>query len=313
MKNGLTTLDKEPSYYGLALILGGGEARLDEVTAAYSGMVRSYFAKKSSWDPLALWYTFEALKEVNRPDELDWRLIRSVRKAAWKTGTSYGFRDSWAVGMTPEYTIGVWAGNADGHGVPGLTGARAAGPVMFDILNLLPPSADWFPEPLDAAGTWADVCPASGCLAGPDCPEKEPLFIPEAGLETEPCPYHADGVFALPPSMEWFYKPHHPEYTGRVKASAQNKVMEFIYPSAGSTLHLPRQLSSGEVEGAVFRVAHRRSDATVWWHLDQTYVGETRFIHDLRLAPPVGKHTLTVVDDEGNTAYVNFTIAAGGV
>ena len=313
VKSGLTTLDKEPSYYGLSLILGGGEARLDEVTAAYAGLVRSYMDPKSSrWDPLALWYTFDALKEVNRPDELDWRLIRSVRRAAWKTGTSYGFRDSWAVGMTPEYTIGVWAGNADGHGVPGLTGARAAGPVMFDILNLLPASEAWFPEPLEG-GVWADVCPSSGHLKGPDCPETEQLYIPKAGLESDPCPYHANGVFALPPSMEWFYKPHHPEYSGKVKASAGNKVMEFIYPSAGSVLHLPRQLASGEVEGAVFRLAHRRSDATVWWHLDQTYIGETRFIHELRLAPAPGKHTLTAVDDEGNTAYVNFSISEGGV
>ena len=66
---------------------------------------------------MAIWYTLEALKEVNRPDQLDWRLIGSVRKAAWKTGTSYGFRDAWAVGMIPAYTIGVWAGNAEGEGV----------------------------------------------------------------------------------------------------------------------------------------------------------------------------------------------------
>jgi len=356
---GLSTLTHDAAHYGLSLILGGAEARLDEVTAAYAGMVRRFQGQKEGDLPpsggpkgasgarqgdfapqLAIWYTLEALQGVNRPDELDWRLIRSVRKAAWKTGTSYGFRDAWAVGMTPTYTIGVWAGNAQGQGVPGLTGARTAGPVMFDILNLLPAEEGWFERRfLDYARndrddarndrddarngkdysvissersesrnlTWAAVCRASGMLAGPECPEREDILIPAAGLETDPCPYHKDGEFVLPPAMEWYYKPHHPEYTGARKTH-QTKEIEFIYPASGSTLTLPRQLN-GQVEGVVFRVAHHRNNATLWWHLDQTYVGETRFLHELRLAPTPGKHTLTVVDGEGNTAFVRFSVA----
>ena len=348
---GLTTLTQEPEHYGLSLILGGGEGRLDEITAAYSAMAASVIAGSEqpviagSEQPvmagfdrpsLAIWYTLDALKEVNRPDELDWRLIRSVRKAAWKTGTSYGFRDAWAVGMTPKYTIGVWVGNAQGQGVPGLTGARTAGPVLFDILGLLPASDAWFEMP-DQVGhdgkgqvrhdgkgqvkddgkgvmagrdrpsaVLANVCTESGMLATPDCPSEQ-MLIPEAGLQSEACPYHKSGEFVLTPAMEWFYKPHHPEYTGARKA-ASTQVMEFIYPSSGTTLYLPRQLS-GQVEGAVFRVAHHTSDATLWWHLDQSFVGETRFLHELRLAPAPGRHTLTVVDQDGNTTTVRFTVA----
>jgi penicillin-binding protein 1C len=317
-KMGLTTLTQSPDYYGLSLILGGGEGRLDEITAAYSAMARSVMAS-SDRPSLAVWYTLQALQEVNRPDELDWRLIRSVRKAAWKTGTSYGFRDAWAVGMTPAYTIGVWAGNADGHGVPGLTGARTAGPVMFDILNLLPASDEWFEMPdrvghdalpvmasADRPSVWAQVCTASGMLATPDCPAQE-MLIPAAGLQSEPCPYHRTGDFVLTPAMEWFYRPHHPEYVGAQSALPSQEI-EFIYPQSGTTLYLPRQLS-GQVEGAVFRVAHHRSDATLWWHLDQTYVGETRFLHELRLAPSPGHHTLTVVDGDGNSTSIRFTVA----
>jgi len=321
---GLSTLTHDAAHYGLSLILGGAEARLDEVTAAYSALVRG-LVTPDLIGGLSIWYTLEALQGVNRPDELDWRLIRSVRKAAWKTGTSYGFRDAWAVGMTPTYTIGVWAGNAQGQGVPGLTGARAAGPVMFDILNLLPAEEGWFEMPempdqvghdekarnvtpgYDRGSVWAGVCRASGMLAGPECPEREDILIPAAGLETDPCPYHKDGEFVLPPAMEWYYKPHHPEYTGARKTH-QTKEIEFIYPASGSTLTLPRQLN-GQVEGVVFRVAHHKNNATLWWHLDQTYVGETRFLHELRLAPTQGKHTLTVVDGEGNTDFVRFTVA----
>ena len=303
---GLSTLTQAPDYYGLSLILGGGEGRLDEITAAYA---RTFCHSERSEESLSVWYTLEALKEVNRPDELDWRLIRSVRKAAWKTGTSYGFRDAWAVGMTPEYTIGVWAGNADGHGVPGLTGARTAGPVLFAILNLLPANERWFKDchsERSEESVLARVCTDSGMLATPDCPARE-MLIPAAGLQSEPCPYHKSGEFVLPPAMEWFYKPHHPEYVG-AQSGASTQEIEFIYPQSGTTLYLPRQLN-GQVEGAVFRVAHHRPDATLWWHLDQTYVGETRFLHELRLAPPVGKHTLTVVDDGGNSLSIVFTVA----
>ena len=319
---GLTTLTRSPETYGLSLILGGAEGRLDEITAAYSAMAASVITGSeqpvmagTDRPSLATWYTLDALKEVNRPDELDWRLIRSVRKAAWKTGTSYGFRDAWAVGMTPEYTIGVWAGNAEGQGVPGLTGARTAGPVMFDILGLLPASNDWFEMPGQAGHdensdrpSLAKVCVASGYLAGPECPQTEELLLPSACLESDPCPYHRNGEFVLPPAMEWFYKPHHPEYVGAGKKGASAQVMEFIYPSSGTVLYLPRQLS-GEVEGVVFRVAHHSTDATLWWHLDQSFVGETRFIHELRLAPPIGKHTLTVVDGDGNSVTLPFTVA----
>ena len=298
---GLSTITQTPDYYGLSLILGGAEARLDEITAAYSAFVRG---EAPFTDPLARWYTFEALKEVNRPDQLDWRLIRSVRKAAWKTGTSYGFRDAWAVGMTPAYTIGVWAGNAQGQGVPGLTGARTAGPVMFDILNLLPMADEWFSMPSE--GSWTDVCTASGHLAGVDCPS-ESILIPSAGLDSEPCHYHNSGEFVLPPAMEWYYRPHHPEYTGAKKATGDAAV-QFIYPQNGAVLSLPRQLS-GKVEGVVFRAAHHKTDAKLWWHLDRAYVGETVFRHEMLLSPAPGSHVLTVVDQEGSAASVRFTVA----
>lgn len=299
---GLSTITEVPEHYGLSLILGGAEARLDEITAAYSAFVRG---SAPFTDPIARWYNFEALKEVNRPDQLDWRLIRSVRKAAWKTGTSYGFRDAWAVGMTPAYTIGVWAGNAQGQGVPGLVGARTAGPVMFDILNLLPASDEWFPEPDSPSGTYADVCTASGHLAGPDCPS-ETMLLPAAGIDSDPCHYHGSGDFVLPPAMEWYYRPNHPEYTGAWKASGDAAV-QFIYPQSGAVLSLPRQLS-GKVEGVVFRAAHHKTDATLWWHLDNTYVGETTFRHEMLLAPEPGRHTLTVVDQNGSTASVRFSV-----
>lgn len=423
-ERGLTTFGRSASDYGLSLILGGGECRLDEVTAAYAAMAREYlaacgeaddeaemFGKVSgnlSDDPAALFYTFDALKEVSRPDEIDWHTIRSVKKVAWKTGTSYGYRDAWAVGATPTLAVGVWAGNASGVGAPGLLGARTAGPVMFEIFNILPANGPaWFPalnelSYSDARICSAEVCRASGFLAGPYCEEIDTLDIPAAGLHGKPCPYHrkANGasIFQLPPAMEWFYRQKHPEYGGGTSSntqfnlfngnpvigtwssgnSAQNTTthnnvsraesdsairddfrnarrvatgntssgtngtdhiansgnaanaatqssksrnedsgsyvknpdipeMEFIYPENGSRITLPRQLD-GTAGEMVLNLAHHNRDATVYWHIDQDYMGETRFVHQMRIHPSPGDHIITVVDNFGNTLSIRITI-----
>ena len=163
---GLKTINRPASHYGLSLILGGAEATLWDVTNTYAHMGRSLLqlpqtecslllsdtedsenseavtsAKTTDvFQPGAVWQTFNALTEVNRPEEIDWKSIPSMHPIAWKTGTSHGFRDAWAVGVTPHYAIGVWVGNATGEGKPGLVGARTAGPVLFDIFSLLPPT-----------------------------------------------------------------------------------------------------------------------------------------------------------------------------
>ncbi|MBR1926982.1 MAG: penicillin-binding protein 1C [Bacteroidales bacterium] len=333
-KAGLSTLNRSAAHYGLSLILGGGEATLLDITSMYSKMAASYEATGKTaprkgdrlngfplTDKCALWHTFEALKEVNRPDEMDWRLIGSLKKVAWKTGTSYGFRDAWAVGVTSDYAVGVWAGNAQGQGVPGLTGARTAGPVMFDIFNLLPIREEegayaangWFKEPAPGDYVLMEVCHSSGHLAGPNCERVDTLMLPPKAVRTEPCPYHKtiDGIrtFILPPSMEWYYRQHHPEYAPYIPAGKEDYTpMEFIYPEGGAIIYIPRQLD-GSIAGVTFNLAHRDPDQTVFWHLDNEYLGQTRFIHQMRITPPPGKHSVTVVDESGNSHSVGFTIA----
>lgn len=307
---------------------------MKDVTDVYARMSASYQCtdarefKGKGWlhgfpltDKCALWWTFDALKEVNRPDEIDWHLIGSVRKIAWKTGTSYGYRDAWAVGVTADYAVGVWVGNAQGQGVPGLTGARTAGPVMFDIFNLLPArertdaySKDgWFLEPAPSDGISLEVCHESGCLMGASCEHADTLLLPAKALKSEACPYHrtieGTRTFMLPPSMEWYYRQHHPEYSPYIpKDRSELEQMEFIYPENGAEIYIPRQLD-GSIAGVTFNLAHRTPGEDVFWHLDNEYVGQTRFIHQMRLTPAAGRHTVTVVDGSGNSLSVVFTIA----
>ena len=348
---GLKTINRSSSHYGLSLILGGAEATLWDVTNAYAMMGRSLLQlpqrscslllptsriteSTDPFQPGAVWQTFDALKEVNRPEEIDWKSIPSMQTIAWKTGTSYGFRDAWAVGVTPRYAVGVWVGNATGEGKLGLVGAQTAGPVLFDIFNLLP-SSSWFTRP---AGIFveAEVCRKSGHLKGRFCDEMDTLLVLPAGLRTEACPYHhlvtlsADesqriyencanteptlrkSWFTLPPVWEWYYKQHHPEYKPLppFKAGCGEDTfqpMQFIYPPMNARINLPKQLD-GSKGFLTVELAHNNPTATVFWHLDETYQAQTQDFHKISLQPAAGKHSLTAVDGEGNTISTTFFV-----
>lgn len=367
-QTGFKTITRSSSHYGLSLILGGAEATLWDVTNAYAQMGRSLIphpdsklsekkeagiimakeekkeeenetTRKSTqknliWDKGAVWQTFDALKEVNRPEEIDWKSIPSMQTIAWKTGTSYGFRDAWAVGVTPRYAVGVWVGNATGEGKPGLVGAQTAGPVLFDIFNYLPASS-WFERP---TGVFVDaeVCRRSGHLKGRFCEETDTILILPAGLRTDACPYHhlitlsADekhrvyencanteptlqkSWFTLPPVWEWYYKQHHPEYSPLppFKAGCGEDTfqpMQFIYPPINAHIKLPKQLD-GSKGFMTVELAHNDPNATLFWHLDDTYLTQTQDFHKISLQPAPGKHSLTAVDGEGNTVSTTFFI-----
>ena len=348
---GLKTINRSSSHYGLSLILGGAEATLWDVTNAYAMMGRSLLQlpqrscslllptsriteSTDPFQPGAVWQTFDALKEVNRPEEIDWKSIPSMQTIAWKTGTSYGFRDAWAVGVTPRYAVGVWVGNATGEGKPGLVGAQTAGPVLFDIFNLLP-SSSWFTRPVGIF-VEAEVCRKSGHLKGRFCDETDTLLVLPAGLRTEACPYHhlvtlsADesqriyencanteptlrkSWFTLPPVWGWYYKQHHPEYKPLppFKAGCGEDTfqpMQFIYPPMNARIKLPKQLD-GSKGFLTVELAHNNPNATVFWHLDETYQAQTQDFHKISLQPAAGKHSLTAVDGEGNTISTTFFV-----
>ena len=354
-QTGISTLTRPASHYGLSLILGGAEGTLWDITCAYTDMARclkgldktdcslllsdsaynaSSAVSTSSFSPCVVWQTFEAIKEVNRPEEIDWRTIPSMQTIAWKTGTSYGFRDAWAVGVTPRYAVGVWVGNATGEGKPGLVGARTAGPVMFDVFNLLP-SSPWFVRPSEGFVD-AEVCHLSGHLKGRFCEETDTILILPAGLKTEACPYHhrinlsADGTqriyescinteaaiqknwFTLPPVWEWYYKQRHPEYKPLppFKPGCGEDIlrpMQFVYPTMNARIFLPKQMD-GSKSQLTFELVHSVPKATVYWHLDNNYLAETQDFHKISLLPSSGKHTMTAVDNEGNTVSVTFFV-----
>ena len=358
-KTNQKAIDKPADYYGLSLILGGAESSLWDITKAYAGMASTlnFFNNSSSeyrknefvepvyvknheeidfgktqqkpsvWNAGAIYEAFDAMQKVNRPSgEENWEFFTSSQPLAWKTGTSNGFKDAWAVGVTPKYAIGVWVGNADGEGRPGLTGIQAAAPVLFDVLNVLPPS-DWFQIPYDEL-VEVEICPKSGHLSGLFCEEIKKEWIPKNGARTEACPYHQTvflnasenyrvnsscyplsemiqkNWFVLPPVMEYYYAQLHPEYQ-ILPAFAPDclqegeKLMAFIYPKKNEAVLLPKNFDEN-VNEVIFKLAHRSSETTVFWYLDSKYIGKTETFHELAVSQKPGKYLLTAVDIEGN-------------
>lgn len=365
---GITTLNQPADHYGLSLILGGAEGTLWDITGAYASMARTlnnYFEvpgknryskmdfhapvyvvgdtltpvsrEESSWlNAGSLYLTMDVLKEVYRPgEETGWRNFHSSKKIAWKTGTSHGLRDAWAVGVNGDYAVGVWVGNADGEGRPGLTGTESASPILFDIFSQLPGNR-WFQKPSSEMAE-VTVCALSGMRVTDFCEETKKIWVTHAGIQTASCQYHrkvhvtADGRyqvhsdcepvssmkgiswFVLPPVQEYYYKAKNLSYKAlppfRMDCLNPTSVasMELIYPKANARIYVPRELN-GIAGSALFEVAHRNAQITIFWHLDGHYLGSTRGTHRIAVTPQSGKHILTLIDEQGELLERSFAV-----
>lgn len=278
-----------------------------------------------------------AMEELNRPEEqTGWDTYNSARALAWKTGTSYGFKDAWAIGLTATHIVGVWIGNADGEGRPELTGAKAAAPLMFDILELLLQEKTF---PLSYYSRNLRVCLQSGYKAGPWCEESQYQAMPEVAEKPGVCPYHqllhlnAEATFqgnsscyppsrmqqkswfVLHPAQAWYFKQYQSSYVTppEMLASCADHVageksfMELIYPRNYTSLYIPTELD-GSAGAAVFEVAHRNPGAEIYWHLDEQYLGKTTRKHQFALHPAKGKHTLHLLDEKGRALQLSFEV-----
>jgi penicillin-binding protein 1C len=362
---GLRSVDRSAEDYGLSLIVGGAESSLWELAGAYAGMGRVllHYGRKGmayrqgdirpplvlaaetqaqeAAEPVAepmpvlqagaLYFTLKALRgTVRPPDEQGWQQFAGAQPLSWKTGTSYGHRDAWAIGVSPRYTVAVWAGNASGEGRPGLTGGLAAAPLLFELFSLLPAGTEGFEPPYDDLVRGA-VCRSSGYRAIRDCPETDTLWLPPQALRTPPCPWHrrvrlsADGRwqlpggtgpgtpwFQLPPAMEYYYRQRQPAYRplppplpGAQAEGAPR--MELLYPDAGGTVLLP-VLLDGSVGNMVAEAAHRDADAVLYWDLDGSFIGTTTGTHRLAFSPAAGAHRLTLTDRRGGQLHASFTV-----
>ncbi|WP_321343849.1 penicillin-binding protein 1C [uncultured Draconibacterium sp.] len=365
-QTGMSTLRQSPDYYGLSLILGGAEVKLWDLAGMYASLATIldtynnedgvYFS--SPFSPLiwnenqkraqtteleqpvvraaSIYSTFKALLEVTRPEsEWGWERFAQSKKIAWKTGTSFGFRDAWAVGVTPKYVVAVWVGNADGEGRAGLTGVSAAAPVMFDVFSALP-DVQWFDVPVDEMDS-IEVCSESGFLPGENCTDRKTILVPK-GNKIGVCQWHQrihlnaaqthrvnancypvsqmvhKNWFVLPPAMEYYYKQQNVLYTTLPPllpgCTENQQQLDFIYPREWNRVFIPVELD-GTKGKLIVELAHRLNNVDVYWYLDNDFLGVTKNIHQFELRPEPGWHTITVSDNRGNLLTKRFFVVNG--
>lgn len=344
-KSGFTTLNRPSDEYGLPLILGGGEITLWEAARAYAQLFNRAAGLKST-SPASrgsAYLTLTALSEGTRPDdEANWQSFANARRIAWKTGTSNGNRDAWAVGVTAEFTVAVWIGNALGNGTPDLKSVSTAAPVMFDLYASLP-RTNWIAPPYHDLRS-ETVCAKSGFLAGPNCTDTKKAFRPHRAPHPPLCPYcrtvsltndrryqataddligaqagQYDGTmpliesrFVLPPAIEYWYKRANLSYRSLPDfvpwhKSEETQELSILFPEEGAKIVIPIEID-GSMGSMVMQAATRTTGTSVYWDIDGTFLGETLHIHEMQAAPRAGKHTLTITDSHGSRKVRHFEI-----
>ena len=329
----------DSEHYGLSLIVGGAEASLFDITNAYAKMGRKLASYvNENYDvtvddgivPLsaeAIAETFHVMLGLTRPaSQIGWGGFASSRQVAWKTGTSYGFKDAWAIGLTDRYAVGVWVGNSDGEGRPGLTGVGAAAPLMFDVVGKL---NDSYTYPANTSeSVEIEVCAESGYPKSEYCQHTKKVRVVDVENKTGVCPYHKkvfldesrqyrvkpdcydvdqqrfEVFYVLPPVMEWFYKKHSPLFRPLPSlypgcgAAHSDDVMAFVYPKDDARVTIPIGIR-GDRQQVVFEIAHRNPQKTIFWTLNDTFLGKTRFNHQMPIDVERGTYTLRCVDEDG--------------
>jgi penicillin-binding protein 1C len=340
---GLTTLFRNSDDYGLPLILGGAEVSMWEMVSLFRGLankgvfnenvvVKGQIPKKSNKliSSASCHLTLEILKDLKRPgSEYFWEKFSGSKQFSWKTGTSYGHKDAWAIGLNKEYTIAVWVGNFNGDSNKNISGASSAGPIMFDILQMLPHKEmnSWFELQPDDFKT-ISVCNLSGFRASDACPEKSDILVPYGMKPLKACEYH-DFVYLsddsnyqscsrcwgliggnkkvatiYPPDVAYFLRSkgqyvespqsHYP-YCPAYKA---DNSLSIIYPNLGARLFLPRDFD-GNIQEVICNVGYNGPGEKIYWYLDEYFIGTTEKEHKLAVKFREGWSTIKVIDEFG--------------
>ncbi len=341
---GMNSLTREASSYGLSICVGGAETNLWQLSQMYQSLAskgqynslkvlknQAIETKKSILSPAASYQILDILRGVKHPNHYQ----GVFNDLAWKTGTSNGFRDAWAVGLDEDWTIAVWAGNFTGEGNHHLSGRIIAGDILFRVRSALSPAhSEFFAKP------WSDfkqvaVCALSGYSPTDSCKDTLWIDVPKNSILLEKCPYHHQiivnetetmqvcsecwqgiehksiSVLDYPPSVDYHLKlngievatipPHNPDCS---LLHTQSKLI-IKYPINNSTIYLPIDIN-GQVNS--FQAKAVSDDKTIYWFLNDEYLGMTEDIHQMDIITNPGRKELNLINSEGISKEVIFQI-----
>ncbi|MFQ5707922.1 MAG: penicillin-binding protein 1C, partial [bacterium] len=348
---GISTLPMPREYYGLSLILGGCEVTLLELTNLYAGLANGgrfrpfrVLASQPAESgrrllrPGTCYIVTDILSKLRRPElPAVWESSVDIPKVAWKTGTSYGHRDAWSIGYTPDYTVGVWVGNFDGKGVPALVGADIAAPILFALLEALEnaPDSRWFVQPSEVEHR--QVCAVSGMPVSKFCvATKDELFLP--GISpNQPCSIHQlvlidqetgqrlcshcrigrkyrEKIVERWPAeiATWLASNGYPIERIPTHYSKCSKVVAGNGPVINSPLpdsqFKIRPFVDLGYQKILLQASVSNQTRSIYWFLDGRLIHSGDPKQKVYLTPRRGAHKLLCVDDEGRSSAVSFEI-----
>ena len=341
-------IKKDQRKLGLSMVLGGCGATLEELTGLYAAFANGgeyrkpvYSSTQSTGNPkrivsaAAAYMINEALSKVGRPDfPLNWQSTERMPKIAWKTGTSYGRRDAWSIGYNQHYTVGVWVGNFSGLGIPELSGANVATPLLFRIFNTIDYDSDqeWFRQPDDIE--IRKVCSETGMVPASFCTNVvTDYFIPLVS-NTLPC-NHLQEIFLSPDERFAYcktcvpssgYKKKHMRYLeadmqayleeNRVaydKIPPHHPGCERIFKEGAPLITSPRNgseyLISKKNREPIQLATHTPNDVTkVYWYINNRFYKSSDARSKIFFMPDEGPVKISCSDDKGRNRDVWITV-----
>ncbi|MDR0653741.1 MAG: penicillin-binding protein 1C [Synergistaceae bacterium] len=294
---GFRHIDREPKYYTDSLVLGGCDVTMLEIAAAYRALAESgkYMSLKwtqgmsfvkASLSPEASFLVTNILRDTRRLSPIYREIFETANmNIAFKTGTSYGYRDAWTAGYTDKYTVVTWVGSPEGKGDSSLVGIHAATPLMLRISRNLAEKSDGFPIQVPGVYLRA-VCSLSGDSPTAECPQTIFEYAIKERTKITLCALHkrvnGNVVVIWPNTLQrWM--------GAREEVISPSKTVRIIRPLDGHTVVLQKD----QDEERVFFGAE--GEIPLYWYLDGVFIGTCGEGEGIFANVKTGSHTATVL------------------
>ena len=332
--------ENAPEKYGLSLILGTKEFSVEEIAMLYSGLANygsltslNYLVKKDSnnngrsktmFSKGASYLTLDTLKELVRPGLNN--LYRWKDPISWKTGTSYGKRDAWACGMTPDYTVIVWVGNFSGKSNENLSGVISGGRLLFNVFEELENSNKRFEEPYYELEN-IKVDKITGYRIDIDGIETKTIKFPIKAKPLKISPFykkiyvddndveidsrspdfansHEKVIMNYPLEVVNYFIRENRDVSEIYHTNSKEKSLKILYPTPNLKILLPKDLD--KEQKLIVKIANLKNQ-DIYWYLDKEFIGiDKSFEKEIELG--IGEHTLTIMAEDGEVVKTKFSI-----